>query len=178
MNICLIGDFSPNLDEGFKNTGHYLANELEREHTVYRINVKKIKSLSFLRQIANIKPDVIHTIAQPTNQSFVFTYLLSKLWPNAPTIISVLRPERYFKQGQITRSQRWLIQKTKPNLILAQSDDAQAQFESLGCRVSRLPNGVDLDYFKTGDFTNREESTLVVSGKMSYHANVNMVLYL
>ena len=44
--------------------------------------------------------------------------------------------------------------------------------------VSVLPNGVDLDYFKPVPFGDREEATLVISGKMSYHANVTMVLYL
>ncbi len=44
--------------------------------------------------------------------------------------------------------------------------------------IDVLPNGVDLKYFKPGDFSNREPATLVVSGKMSYHANINMVLYL
>lgn len=44
--------------------------------------------------------------------------------------------------------------------------------------VEVLPNGVDLEYFKPGDLNSREKATLVVSGKMSYHANVNMVLFL
>jgi polysaccharide biosynthesis protein PslH len=44
--------------------------------------------------------------------------------------------------------------------------------------VTVLPNGVDLDYFTPGDEQDREPGTLVVSGKMSYHANVSMVTYL
>ena len=44
--------------------------------------------------------------------------------------------------------------------------------------VEVLPNGVDLDYFRPGDYNSREKASLVVSGKMSYHANVNMVLFL
>ncbi len=44
--------------------------------------------------------------------------------------------------------------------------------------ISVVPNGVDLDYFKAENDISREEATLVISGKMSYHANVNMVLYL
>lgn len=43
--------------------------------------------------------------------------------------------------------------------------------------IKVLPNGVDLIYF-TPDFNMpREKNTLVISGKMSYHANVSMVLY-
>jgi len=44
--------------------------------------------------------------------------------------------------------------------------------------VTILPNGVDLDYFRPGPDAERESSTLVISGKMSYHANVAMVTYL
>jgi sugar transferase (PEP-CTERM/EpsH1 system associated) len=41
-----------------------------------------------------------------------------------------------------------------------------------------LPNGVDTSYFKPNPSVSREPATLVVSGKMSYHANVTMVMHL
>lgn len=44
--------------------------------------------------------------------------------------------------------------------------------------ITVLPNGVNLDYFKPNPEIDREEATLVVTGKMSYHANVTMVLNL
>lgn len=44
--------------------------------------------------------------------------------------------------------------------------------------VTILPNGVDLEYFSPGVESAREPATLVISGKMSYHANVAMVTYL
>lgn len=44
--------------------------------------------------------------------------------------------------------------------------------------IQVLPNGVDLEYFTPPEEENREAATLVVSGKMSYHANVTMVLNL
>jgi glycosyltransferase involved in cell wall biosynthesis len=44
--------------------------------------------------------------------------------------------------------------------------------------ITVIPNGVDLDYFTPDPKAGREPATLVVSGKMSYHANVSMVLYL
>ncbi|MBN2500369.1 MAG: glycosyltransferase [Anaerolineales bacterium] len=44
--------------------------------------------------------------------------------------------------------------------------------------VKVLPNGVDLDYFHPNEEVEREPATLIVSGKMSYHANVTMVLHL
>jgi polysaccharide biosynthesis protein PslH len=47
-----------------------------------------------------------------------------------------------------------------------------------GEHVSILPNGVDLTYFQPLEAAARETDTLVVSGKMSYHANISMTLYL
>lgn len=44
--------------------------------------------------------------------------------------------------------------------------------------ISVLANGVDLDYFHPGGENEREPATLVIHGKMSYHANVTMVLRL
>jgi len=44
--------------------------------------------------------------------------------------------------------------------------------------LSVLPNGVDLDYFCPDTTVSRDPATLVVSGKMSYHANVTMVVNL
>lgn len=44
--------------------------------------------------------------------------------------------------------------------------------------ISVLPNGVDLDYFQPEQQVTRHRSTLVVSGKMSYHANETMAVHL
>jgi sugar transferase (PEP-CTERM/EpsH1 system associated) len=44
--------------------------------------------------------------------------------------------------------------------------------------ITVMPNGVDLDYFEPCPDVEREPDTLVVTGKMSYHANISMVLYL
>ncbi|HEX9013933.1 MAG TPA: glycosyltransferase [Anaerolineaceae bacterium] len=44
--------------------------------------------------------------------------------------------------------------------------------------IAVIPNGVDLEYFQPGLPAGREVDTLVVSGKMSYHANIAMVLFL
>jgi glycosyltransferase involved in cell wall biosynthesis len=44
--------------------------------------------------------------------------------------------------------------------------------------VSVLPNGVDWEYFGKEEIVSREPATVVFSGKMSYHANITMVLHL
>lgn len=45
-------------------------------------------------------------------------------------------------------------------------------------QISVLKNGVDLVYFVPNASIKRENETLVISGKMSYHANISMVMYL
>ena len=44
--------------------------------------------------------------------------------------------------------------------------------------VSILPNGVDWEYFGRREIDSREPATVILSGKMSYHANITMALYL
>lgn len=44
-------------------------------------------------------------------------------------------------------------------------------------RIEVIPQGVDLEYFQSSEIE-REPETLVISGKMSYHANIRMVLHL
>lgn len=42
--------------------------------------------------------------------------------------------------------------------------------------ITVLPNGVDLDYYRPAESSARQPDTLIITGKMSYHANVTMVL--
>ena len=44
--------------------------------------------------------------------------------------------------------------------------------------ISVLPNGVDLEYFHPSTELQRDPDTIVLSGKMSYHANISMTKYL
>jgi len=66
-------------------------------------------------------------------------------------------------------------------VLVTSNNDKQALL-SLGSQVAEvsqvevLPNGVDLGYFTPIDNIIREEQTIVLTGKMSYHANVAMVV--
>jgi len=44
--------------------------------------------------------------------------------------------------------------------------------------ISVLSNGVDLEFFHPNPDIQRDQETLIFSGKMSYHANISMVMYL
>jgi len=69
------------------------------------------------------------------------------------------------------------------HVLITSAVDRQALLELIPHQiattpVSVLPNGVDWDYFYRDQGVNREPATLILSGKMSYHANVTMAMYL
>lgn len=76
--------------------------------------------------------------------------------------------------------ERYLLDKFDKVLVTSKVD--KHSFEALGASKDNtalvLPNGVDLEYFAPDPNMKREPDTIIVSGKLSYHANVNMVLYL
>jgi glycosyltransferase involved in cell wall biosynthesis len=148
MKICLIGDFSDNLDEGYKNTSHYLAKELEQRHTVVRLNAKHVGTSGFWRSFTSAAPQIIHTIAQPTDQSLILTRLMQRYWPQARTVVSALGAERYFADGTASLKQRLVLRAARPDLTLVQTSAAERMFKQLDCQVAQLPNGVDTERFR------------------------------
>jgi len=85
-----------------------------------------------------------------------------------------------FDLHRTERQEGWLTSRFDHVLVTSEKDK-KALLElttQKTAKIEVLPNGVDLEYFRSADDSKREESTLVISGKMSYHANVNMVLFL
>ncbi len=95
---------------------------------------------------------------------------------------------RWLTRFELSRTEKfesWLV--TQFDQVLVTSRVDKEAFASLppggenhkvAQKISVLPNGVDLDYFHEDTRFVREPATLVVSGKMSYHANVTMTLHL
>lgn len=95
------------------------------------------------------------------------------------------RASRWLTQFELKRTERMeahLLGQFKQILVTSQKDRAAfLAYASPGqaiANVTVLQNGVDLDYFHPDGGAARQEDALVVSGKMSYHANITMVLYL
>lgn len=95
------------------------------------------------------------------------------------------RSGRWMTRLELKRTEQyeaWLLRRFRQILVTSPMD--KAAFHSLAddggdrASITVLPNGVDLGYFRPGQNVEREDETIVVSGKMSYHANVTMVLYL
>lgn len=87
-----------------------------------------------------------------------------------------------FELSRTARYEGWLTSQFDRTLVTSLADkEALVSLANTGKNdlpVSVIPNGVNLDYFSPGNDDARQPDTLVVSGKMSYHANVSMVLHL
>lgn len=85
-----------------------------------------------------------------------------------------------FELHRTERYEAWLV-KQFSTLLVTSKIDKQALVDlaqSHGENINIIPNGVDLNYFTKDPDTRRDTATLVISGKMSYHANVSMVMYM
>ena len=144
MRICLVGDFSPHLDEGFKNVAHYLARGLSRYHELVRVNVRKFVGSGYcLAQ--SLRPHVVHYLSAPTALTFAVLALVRLRWPAIPTVVSALHPSSLGLRDSIMF--RWLVALSGPTLILTQTSRSAEMFEALGCRTKYLPNGVNTERF-------------------------------
>ncbi|MCP4421386.1 MAG: glycosyltransferase [Chloroflexi bacterium] len=76
----------------------------------------------------------------------------------------------------------WLLDKFDHILVTSPVDREALLSLKLNGRkpapISVLGNGVDVEHFSPDASVTREPATLVISGKMSYHANVTMTLHL
>jgi glycosyltransferase involved in cell wall biosynthesis len=146
LNICLIGDYSANLDEGLKNIAHYTAKELSKEYTVMTLNIKRPLSADFLKGIFAFNPDVVHYFTGPTFSSFVFLKVLGMRWRNSKKVISALHPKS-FASLSINRMFLKFSRYLKPDIILVQDSTSKSLFESINYTTHILYNGVDISKF-------------------------------
>lgn len=173
MQICLVGDFSPNLDEGYKNTSHYLARELSVFNEVFCLDHKAVSVSSVLDAFKHISPQVIHAITRPTYQSLYFSKLLNLRWEKAKTVISALKPEGFFLNNHISFTQRILLSLAKPDLITVQTEVAERLFQEAGYRTYFWPNGVDTGRFSPA--SENEKQNLKI--KYSIDLNKPVILH-
>ena len=141
MRVCIVGDFSDNLDEGFKNITIHLTNGLSNRHKIMKLNIKEIFSMDFWKDVRNFdSPQIIHHLTAPTLRSFLVLKILSFYWRDAKTITSALYP-------QLSSLPKRFVPLFKPDLILTQSHESDRIFRDLGCRTKFLSNGVDTEKF-------------------------------
>jgi len=91
---------------------------------------------------------------------------------------------RWITRFELSRTEQyegWLLSQFDQVLVTSLADKeallSLLPSEHGPSSISILPNGVDLDYFEPDPHGVREAATIVISGKMSYHANITMLLY-
>lgn len=99
-------------------------------------------------------------------------------------VLSKSRARRWLSGFEVRRTaayERWLVNQFDRVIVTSKKDKSALTtvpapgYESPSITV--VPNGVDLEYYRPDLNISREPATLVISGKMSYHANVAMVLH-
>jgi sugar transferase (PEP-CTERM/EpsH1 system associated) len=85
-----------------------------------------------------------------------------------------------FELGRTEEYEGWLVEQFDSVLVTSKHDQQAlldlAQDAGAKRQVNVLPNGVDLEYFTPELAGERQDRMVVLSGKMSYHANVTMVV--
>jgi glycosyltransferase involved in cell wall biosynthesis len=98
---------------------------------------------------------------------------------------------RWMTRLELARTRRyeaWLLTQFDHILVTSETDRRalhelteqsrpQSKIQNPKSKITVLPNGVALDYFTPGDEP-RDPSTIVFTGKMSYHANITAALHL
>ena len=88
------------------------------------------------------------------------------------------RTVTHFELPRTERYEGWLLNQFDRVLVTSGHDAAALRSLNPNAQsVSVLSNGVDLEYFSANGSATRSTSAIVMSGKMSYHANVAMALY-
>jgi len=92
---------------------------------------------------------------------------------------------RWLTQFELQRTEHFeakMLDQFSRVLITSQKDMnaflAYAPSEDAVSRLAIIPNGVDLKYFHPDQNAPALEDGIIVSGKMSYHANITMVMHL
>lgn len=142
MKVCIIGDFSENLDEGLKNISHHLVNNLSNsaDLQLLKVNIKNILSLSILKRIKTFHPDIIHYVPGPTNKSIVLLKSIQMYLKYNPRIV-LSAPYPMFSDIILK------LLNFKPDYVFASSKNLKERMALLGIPSHLLPNGVDIEKF-------------------------------
>jgi glycosyltransferase involved in cell wall biosynthesis len=152
IRICLIGDYSSQLDEGYKNVAHSLSCALEKGHIVFRLSVKKVLNKETWISLKKFNPQITHILSQPTIKSLFLLLSISLINIRGKRVISALRYEGLRSTFLYKTIFGFMVRIVRPELVLVQSKSAEEFFSSqCNCIIRRLPNGVDLERFQAVD---------------------------
>ncbi|CAD6491079.1 MAG: Glycosyl transferases group 1 [Candidatus Argoarchaeum ethanivorans] len=152
MKVCVIGDFSENLDEGLKNLAHYITDyiPISADFQLLKANVKNIISVTTFREIKKFHPDIIHYVPGPTDKSFLLLKII-KIYLKYNFKVVLSAPHPMFSDATLK------LLNFKPDYVFASHKNLKERVESLDIPSHLLPNGVDVEKFMPiSDFEKRK----------------------
>ena len=150
MRICILGEYSGNLDEGMGNVSFHFAKELKKQHKILTLDLRNVFTKGFWKGLKNFKPQIIHYIHGPSIKSFILLKVLSVYCRGSKTVTSAIHPGFSFLS-------KLFIPLFKPDLVLTQSNNLEEMFKNGGCKTEFLPCGVDVKKFKPVTVKVKEE---------------------
>ncbi len=149
---------------------------LDQENPFDIIHFEHIRSVIYALQImrdhTNLKRTLIWDSVDSITHLFTQAAKQHPRWLARQFMKEETRRTANFEPEAASKFKRVLVTSSKDQQVFVklQSD------RGLEDNISVLPNGVDLDYFLPNTAVERQPNTLVISGKMSYHANERMVV--
>lgn len=139
MKICLLGEYSGNLDEGMRKISFHLFKELSKHHNVLTLDLRNVAAKNFWKSIKSFNPQIVHYIHGGSTRGFILLKLISLYCSGTKTVTSIMRFPTFSK---------YILSVSKPDLILAQSYEVEKNFKRAGCKTKFLPcGGVDIARF-------------------------------
>ena len=139
MKICLLGEYSENLDEGMRKISVHLSKELSKRHSVLTLDLRDVAAKNFWKSIKSFNPQIVHYIHGGSSRGFILLKLISLYCSGAKTVTSIMRFPTFSK---------YTVSFFKPDLILVQSYEVEKDFKREGCKTKFLPcGGVDIARF-------------------------------
>jgi len=138
MNVCVIGHFNEDIQEGVRNVTKELVKTLEKKGiSVLPVMISKILPW---KKIQDFHPDIIHFVITPTIGGLLIAKITAYFCNDAKIVVSAIH-------NSIDKRYSFL-RYLAPDLIFVQSKESEMFYKSLNFSVEVLPNGVDIEKFK------------------------------
>lgn len=147
LRICIIGTFSGNLDEGYRNIAFTLIKRLSKDFQVLEADIKEVYSINFWKKIREFNPEIVHYITAPSMYSFIIlTFIKLVCDKDTKFMMSSLHPY-FFKLLRNSIFKR-LVYLLRPDLITFQCYEIENALKEIGINHKFLANGIDINRFK------------------------------
>lgn len=150
-----------------------LANKIQLILSNQKIDIVHVEHLRGVKYALKIKKNFNVPIVWDSVDSI--SHLFRQTQNNHPR--KYLRWLIKFELQRTEKFEKFLATQFEKVLVTSKKDQDEFLTLSPSSPVEVLTNGVDTDYFSPIPANQRLDNVILISGKMSYHANVNMALF-